>query len=83
MLIIDPPIGSFSPLNRDRLLAEGVGMTIDVAAAQSLGDTLGHREGRDKLLRMAEARWGHYAINGFERAAEFLTGLQPGGPGGS
>lgn len=73
MLIVDPAIGTFAPLNRDLMIHEGVGLPLDLAAARELGPALDRLRADGKLCAMAEAGWDRYARNGFQTIADMLS----------
>jgi hypothetical protein len=72
MLILEPAIGTFAPLNRDRMIREGVGIPLGLAAARELGPALEGMQAEGKLTTMAEAGWGRYDRNGFQNIADML-----------
>lgn len=76
MFIVDPPIGTFAPLNRERLLAEGVAEALSPDAGSSFAARLNAMRADGTLIGMAEAGWGRYNINGFARAAEMMLAAQ-------
>jgi len=73
MLVLMPTIGPFAPLNLDLLQASGVVRILDDETILS-GPARLLRQLREDglLLRMAQAGWGKYPINGFSRIADFL-----------
>lgn len=73
MFVVEPPIGTFSPLNTQQLLRLGAGEVLHGGRAAVLAQTLNahHKEGR--LERMAHAGFGHFDIEGFRNIAEYLT----------
>jgi len=73
MFVVDPPVGTFAPLNRERLLREGVAMALDSAGAGTFGETVTRMCHAGTLQGMAQAGWGRYDINGFRTIAERLT----------
>jgi hypothetical protein len=76
MFVLDPPLGSFAPLNREFLLAQSVAQVIgDVREASRFGETLGQLRGTGALRGMAEAGWGRFETRGFFNIAEFLGSL--------
>ncbi len=76
MFVVAPSLGSFSPLNRELLLASRVAATIDdESAAASFGATLGKLHETGELHAMAEAGWGQFGIRGFHNIAEMLLSL--------
>jgi hypothetical protein len=76
MFVVDPPLGSFSPLNREFVLAASVA-TILAGRAESLdfGGKLGELRARGGLAEMARAGWGRFDIRGFVNIAQFLQSL--------
>lgn len=73
MFVVDPPLGSFSPLNREFLLANRVARAVDnQRAAASFGQTLGKLHEAGELRAMAEAGWGRFETRGFFNIAEML-----------
>jgi hypothetical protein len=73
MFVVGPSLGSFSPLNRELLLAARVAATIDTEhAAASFGETLGKLCQAGELRAMAEAGWGRFDTRGFHNIAEML-----------
>jgi hypothetical protein len=76
MFVVDPPLGSFSPLNREFVLAASVTATL-AGRAESLdfGAKLGELHARGGLAEMARAGWGRFDIRGFVNIAQFLQSL--------
>jgi hypothetical protein len=73
MFILDPPIGSFAPLNRQILLDQHVAIPLrDMANAGAFGETLKRLRDTGELERMASRGWHAFDINGFARIAAFL-----------
>ncbi len=73
MFVVGPSLGSFSPLNRELLLASGVAAAIDDArAAASFGATLSKLRQTGGLHAMAEAAWGRFETRGFHNIAEMV-----------
>jgi hypothetical protein len=73
MFIVDPSLGSFSPLNREFLLAASVARALETRRdAARLGSLLGELLAAGELARMAEAGWGRFDTRGFYNIAEFL-----------
>jgi hypothetical protein len=72
MFVLDPPIGTFAPLNREALLAAGVARPADGSGGESFGAALERLRQRGELERMAAAGWGRLAIDGFRQIARFL-----------
>lgn len=76
MFIVDPPLGSYSPLNREFLLAASVARALeDRRDASRFGSMVGELRAAGELTRMAEAGWGRFEIRGFCNIAEFLQTL--------
>jgi len=76
MFVLDPPLGSFAPLNREFLLAQSVAQVIGgVREASRFGETLAELRGTGALQGMAEAGWGRFETRGFFKIAEFLGSL--------
>ena len=74
MFVVDPPLGSFSPLNRKFLLDAGVAKPIRGRQdALSFGATLSTCRRTGELQRMAEAGWERFNIRGFENIAAMLV----------
>jgi hypothetical protein len=73
IFVVDPPLGSFSPLNREFLLASRVAAVIaDLRKASGFGETLGKLHKTGALQRMAESGWGRFDMRGFYNIAEML-----------
>jgi len=73
MFIVDPPIGTFAPLNRELLLNEGVADRIAGSSeARDFGRRLNGQLGNGELAARALRGWGRYEIDGFAKCAEFL-----------
>jgi len=73
MFIVNPPIGPFAPLNRNRLIEAGVAGEINShAEAELFGQHLNSLRSRGKLVEMAQAGWEKLDIHGFDNIAEFL-----------
>lgn len=76
MFIVDPPLGSYSPLNSEFSQAASVATVLGSrAAASELGALVGALRADGALERMAEAGWRRFEIRGFFRIAEFLQAL--------
>lgn len=76
MFVLDPPLGSFAPLNREFLLARAVAEVIgDAREASRFGETLGELRGTGALRGMAEAGWGRFEARGFFNISELLGSL--------
>lgn len=71
MVIVGPDKGSFAPLNSKLLLDHGVAERLGDPAA--LADMIDDLRASGQLNSMAQAGWGQYAIDGFDRIAGFLT----------
>jgi len=73
MFVVDPPLGSFAPLNREFLLAHSVARVIaNAREASDLGESLDKLHKSGELQQMAAAGWGRYDAQGFSRIAEML-----------
>lgn len=72
MFIADPPIGSFAPLNRSRLLEEGVAQPLATDEGGGFGARLERLRETGALGLMAAAGWGRHRIDGFAQAAEMV-----------
>ncbi|NCC94643.1 MAG: hypothetical protein EOM10_15465 [Opitutae bacterium] len=78
LCMVDPPIGTFAPLNRQLLLDRGVATALPSRAeAETFGRTCSNRAVRDALVRMAEQGWDHEGITGFTCIAEYLQQTHP------
>jgi hypothetical protein len=76
MFIVDPPLGSFSPLNREFLLAASVARTLECPAeASGLGVKVSELRRTGGLAEMAEAGWRRFDVRGFFNIAELLASL--------
>jgi hypothetical protein len=76
MFIVDPPLGSFSPLNREFLLASSAAKLIgDVEAASRFGAILTRLHRAGDLGKMAEAGFGRFDTRGFQNIAQLLQNL--------
>ncbi|MGD8866593.1 MAG: hypothetical protein PVI01_03170 [Gemmatimonadales bacterium] len=76
MFIVDPPLGSYAPLNRELLLAASVARALEERrVASRFGSRVGELHAAGELTRMAEAGWGRFEIRGFCNIAEFLQTL--------
>ena len=74
LFVVDPPLGSFSPLNRQFLIDAGVAKPMrDRREASSFGSTLNELRRSGELQQMAEAGWQRYDIHGFENIASLLV----------
>lgn len=74
MFILHPLIGTFSPLNREFLLKQGVAVDIDTDhKAGDFASLLLKIRDDGILLTMAQNGFGKYRINGFERIANLLA----------
>jgi hypothetical protein len=76
MVIVEPLLGSFSPLNREFLLEASVASTLgDRRGASRFGETVRELQATGELTKMAEAGWGRFETRGFSNIAEFLQSL--------
>ncbi len=76
MFVVDPPLGSFSPLNRQFLLTCSVAKIIsDQGQASGFGETLARLRRSGELRAMAEAGWRRFDTQGFRHIAEMLQEL--------
>lgn len=76
MFLLDPPLGSFAPLNREFLLGQSVAQVIGgVREASHFGETLGKLRRTGTLRAMGEAGWGRFETRGFFNIAELLGSL--------
>ena len=76
MFVVDPPLGSYAPLNRQILVKNGVARIICYKKdALHFGEDVGQLQKTGELQRMAEASWQRYDIDGFAKIAEMLAGL--------
>jgi len=76
MFVVDPALGSFSPLNRQVLLDYSVARVIpDRSEAALFGATLTTLKRNGELRRMAEVCWGRFDMGGFENIAEMLQSV--------
>ncbi len=74
MFILTPTIGPFAPLNREKLLREGVAGEITTEnEAENFAERIARLRADGELSRMAKAGWGKYPLDGFERIAKFLV----------
>lgn len=75
MFVVDPPLGSYAPLNRQILLKNGVARIIrDKKDALHFGEDVGVHQKTGEVQRMAEASWQRFDIGGFAKIAEMLAG---------
>ncbi len=72
MFIVEPTIGTFSPLNRALLLEQKVAVSL-ADNSLSFADRLAKLQSSGELADMAKAGWGKHQITGFERIASFLA----------
>jgi hypothetical protein len=73
MFVVDPPLGSYAPLNRRLLIDAGVARPISSSAdAVDFGDTPETLRDSGELQRMSEAGWQRFDIRGFENIASML-----------
>jgi hypothetical protein len=71
--IVEPPIGSFAPLNRQFLLDRQVARSLsDLEVAARFGSELRRTRESGGLAAMAQAGWGRYEVRGFENIAGAL-----------
>jgi hypothetical protein len=76
MFVVGPSIGSFAPLNREVLLANGVARVVaDRRAASELDGTLETLRRSGELSAMAQAGWDRFDTRGFSNIAEMLQSL--------
>jgi len=73
LFMLDPPIGSFAPLNQARLLQAGVAESLPLREAVAFCARLNARHHSGELARAADRGWGRQAIDGFARAAAWLA----------
>lgn len=73
MFIVEPPKGSFAPLNRDLLLEHQVAMSLSENHAHAFGARLDSLRHRGQLVDMARAGWQGRDITGFETIANHLA----------
>jgi len=80
-LILDPPIGTFAPLNRERLLTRHVGQTLSTPEeATAFGKACHSQALRNEFIAMAKNGWGKEKITGFETIRTFLQNITEEGP---
>ncbi len=73
MFILHPVIGTFSPLNREFLLKQGVAVDLDTNhEAKNFGEMLSGLVNDDSFLKMVQNGYGKFDINGFDTVADFL-----------
>ncbi len=73
MFVVDPPLGSFAPLNRQVLLDAGVAKRLRAHSdATDFGEAVNNIRGSGELHRMAEAGWQDLNIRGFENIAAWV-----------
>jgi len=73
MYFVDPPLGSFAPLNREILLNAGVAKPIrNRGNAREFAEQLETHHRSGKLCKMAEAGWQRIDIRGFANIAAML-----------
>jgi hypothetical protein len=77
MFILDPPIGPFSPINRNFLLESGVAISVDFRTAEEFYWALDYHRKSGSLLRMSRAGWNRFPIDGFQTIADFLVNKLP------
>ena len=74
MFILHPVIGTFSPLNREILLKSKTAVDVDtMEKAVSFSSMLSNLQRGGILSNMAEKGIGKYPVDGFVRAAEFIS----------
>ncbi len=73
MFITDPPIGPFSPLNREYLIKTKTGMPIKtISDAKEFALQLKKMHVDKTLQDMAQNGWGKHPIDGFQKISMFL-----------
>lgn len=73
MYVVDPPLGSFAPLNRQALMDAGVAKPLrNRADALCFAETLEADRESSRLREMAESGWQRFDIRGFENIAAML-----------
>ncbi len=73
LFILTPHYGSFAPLNRDKLLGEGVAMELEnTGDIGQLANIVSKKEKREILSKMSYNGWGKYAIDGFQKISDFM-----------
>ena len=81
ILVLDPPIGTFSPLNRELLLTRHVAKTLSTQEdAAAFGKACHSQAIRNELTAMAKNGWGKEKITGFETIRTFLQNIAAEGP---
>jgi hypothetical protein len=76
MFVVDPPIGTFAPLNRALLLDRGVAIPLaEGQAAAGFGDQLAELRRSGELERTAGVGWGRFDRHGFRHIAEYLAAV--------
>ena len=76
MFITDPPIGPFSPLNRQLLIeSETAHPIISLKDAKKFAFTLKKLHINQSLVAMSQNGWGKYPINGFKEIVAFLQNM--------
>jgi len=74
VMIVEPAIGPFAPLNREKLLQSGVAELLkDEDQALMFGLTINRLRRENRLLERARAGWGNFDIKGFDNIAGFLV----------
>lgn len=73
MFLAEPAIGSFAPLNRQRLLTEGVAQSIGLDEAAQFGASIHGMAADGKLVRMAKAGRRRDECGGFRKISEWLS----------
>jgi len=74
MFMVEPPIGPFSPFNREKLLKSGAAESlVDDNQALTFGLTVNRYRQQSRLAQMAHAGRQKYDINGFDNIARYLV----------
>ncbi|MBT3194332.1 MAG: hypothetical protein HN341_17440 [Verrucomicrobia bacterium] len=74
MFIVDPPIGTYAPRNRELLLKQGVAETLaTIQEASALGASLERLRKTGTLAKRSESGWGHDPIDGFRTIVDWLS----------
>ena len=73
MFIVEPAIGTFAPLNRQRLLTQGVAESITLDGAAEFGAMLRAVASNGKLVKMAEAGHQRFDIRGFRNIVNWIA----------
>jgi len=72
MFIAEPAAGTFAPLNRERLLSEGVAQSMSMDRATDFGVTLRSATTDGTLAQMSEAGYQRYDIRGFRNIVKWI-----------